>query len=97
MERLMIRSLRHVLPVVVLTFLGASASLAQGQTQPQSASKPAETSTIKMEDVSKWTQKQWNAAKAKWSEKKTKWNDYRRKQKLKVFQVEKVGSFFMSA
>jgi hypothetical protein len=97
MERLMIRSLRHVLPVVVLTFLGASASLAQGQTQPQSASKPAETSTIKMEDVSKWTQKQWNAAKAKWSEKRQSGTIVRRKQKLKVFQAEKVGSFFMSA
>jgi hypothetical protein len=93
MERLMIRSLRHVLPVVVLTFLGASASLAQGQTQPQSASKPAETSIIKMEDVSKWTQKQWNAAKAKWSEKKTKWNDCQTEAKAKSLSGRKSWQF----
>jgi hypothetical protein len=27
------------------------------------------------EDVSKWTRKQWDAAKAKWSEETAKWND----------------------
>ncbi len=26
------------------------------------------------EDVSKWTQKQWDAAKAKWAKQKDKWN-----------------------
>ena len=26
-----------------------------------------------MDDVSKWTQKQWDTAKAKWSKEKTKW------------------------
>ena len=71
----MIRLNSYVLSVVVLTCLGAGASLAQGQTQPQQAPKPADTSTMKMEDVSKWTQKQWNVAKAKWTEKKTQWND----------------------
>jgi hypothetical protein len=96
MEVLMIRSSRHVLPIVVLTYLGAGASLAQSQTQPQSAPKPAETSTIKMEDVSKWTQKQWNAAKAKWSEEKTKWNDCQTQAKAKNFQAIKAGSFFMT-
>jgi hypothetical protein len=29
----------------------------------------------KVDDVSKWTQKQWNAAKAKWSKEKVKWGD----------------------
>ena len=70
-----------VLSVVVLTCVGAGASLAQGQTQPQQ--KPAETSTMKMEDVSKWTQKQWNAAKAKWFQEKTKWNDCQTRAKAK--------------
>ena len=54
--------LNNFLSVVVLTCFAAGASLAQSQTQAQQAPKPAETSTIKMEDVSKWTQKQWNAA-----------------------------------
>jgi hypothetical protein len=48
----------------VFTYLAAGALLAQSQTQPQEAAKPAETSTMKMEDVSKWTQKQWKVAKA---------------------------------
>src|SRR5262249_9677784 len=75
MERFMIRLNSYVLPIVIVTYLAAGASLAQSQTQPQQAPKPADTSTMKMEDVSKWTQKQWNVAKAKWTEKKTQWND----------------------
>jgi len=59
----------RVLPIVIVTYLAAGASLAQSRTQPQQAPKPADTSTMKMEDVSKWTQKQWNVAKAKWTEK----------------------------
>ena len=92
----MIRLNSYVLSVVVLTCLGAGASLAQGQTQPQSAPKPAETSTMKMEDVSKWTQKQWNAAKIKWAKEKTQWNDCQTKQKPKIFQDIKAGGFFMT-
>jgi hypothetical protein len=53
----MIRLNSYVLSVAVLTCFGAGASLAQGQTQPQQAPKPAETSTMKMDDVSKWMQK----------------------------------------
>jgi hypothetical protein len=30
---------------------------------------------MKIEDVSKWTQEQWNAAKAKWSKETVKWAD----------------------
>ena len=62
----------HVLSLVIFAYFAAGAALAQNQTQPQST--PA-TSTTKMEDVSKWTQKQWDAAKAKWSEEKAKWGD----------------------
>jgi hypothetical protein len=38
---------------------------------------------MKMEDVSKWTQKQWNAAKAKWTKEKTQWNDCQTRAKAK--------------
>ena len=41
------------------------------QTQSQPAPKSAPSS--KMEDISKWTQKQWDAAKAEWSKETTKW------------------------
>jgi len=88
-----IRLHRYILSVVVLTCLGAGAPSAQSQTQPQQAPKPAETSTMKMEDVSKWTQKQWNAAKAKWSEEKTKWNDCQTQAKVKSLSGHKSWQF----
>jgi hypothetical protein len=84
MERLMVRLHSGVFSAVVITYLAAGASLVHGQTQTQPASKPPETSTMKMEqDVSKWTRKQWNAAKAKWSEEKTQWNDCQAQAKAK--------------
>jgi hypothetical protein len=46
-----------------------------------------------MEDVSKWTQKQWNAAKAKWSEEKTKWNDCQTQAKAKNLSGRKSWQF----
>ena len=51
----MFRLRSHVLSLVIFAYF-AGAALAQNQTQPQSTKPPA-TSTIKMEDVSKWTQK----------------------------------------
>ena len=40
---------------------------------PAPAQPAAKTPT--MEDVSKWTRKQWNAARAKWVKEKEKWGD----------------------
>ena len=48
---------------------------------------------MKMEDVSKWTQKQWNAAKAKWSEEKTKWNACQGQAKTKNLSGRKSWQF----
>jgi hypothetical protein len=92
MERLMSR-LNNFLSVVVLTCFAAGASLAQRQTQAQQEPKPAETSTMKMEDVSKWTQKQWNAAKAKWTEKRAQWNDCQTQAKVKNLSGRKSWQF----
>ena len=89
----MIRSNSYALSIVAFTYLSAGNSLAQSQTQPQQAPKPAETSTMKMEDVSKWTQKQWNTAKAKWSEEKTKWNDCQAQAKAKSLSGHKSWQF----
>lgn len=72
----MFRLRTDVLSLVIVAYFAAGAALAQNQTQTQPQStKPPATSTTKMEDVSKWTQKQWDAAKAKWSEEKAKWGD----------------------
>jgi hypothetical protein len=93
LERFMTRIRTYISPALILAcFVGAS-SLAQSQTQTQPTSKPAETSMPKMEDVSKWTQKQWNAAKAKWSEEKTKWNDCQNQAKTKNLSGRKSWQF----
>jgi hypothetical protein len=90
----MVRLYSRAFSMAVLTYLSAGASLAQSQTQTQPATKPAETSTMKMEeDVSKWTRKQWNAAKAKWSEEKTQWNDCETQAKAKKLSGRKSWQF----
>ncbi len=53
--------------------LAPTASIAQST--DQSMKDKARSTT---EDVSKWTQKQWDAAKAKWAKQKDKWNSCNR-------------------
>src|SRR5215831_15746579 len=93
----MTRIRTYISPALILAcFVGASfLAQSQTQTQPQThtTSKPAESSMPKMEDVSKWTQKQWNAAKAKWSEEKTKWNDCQTQAKAKSLSGRKSWQF----
>ena len=63
--------LRSQIATIIAVMLFATAAIAQ--MQPQPAPKSGASST--MEDVSKWTQKQWDAAKAKWSKETTKWSN----------------------
>jgi hypothetical protein len=71
-----------VLSIIAVLYIGAGAALAQAQasppppTSPPAASQPSTTSTA-MEDVSKWTRKQWHAAKARWVQEKEQWADCR--------------------
>jgi len=53
---------------LVLGAVTSGVALAQTTTPPSSASS-------KVDDVSKWTSKQWDRAKAKWAEEKKKWAD----------------------
>ena len=85
-----------ILTIMVLTVVATAPAFAQSQTQPQSATKPVATSTTKMEDVSKWTQKQWNAAKAKWSKEKVKWADCQKQATEKKLSGRENGSFLYS-
>ena len=62
-----------ILSIIILAQLATPPALAQTQTQQQS--KPGSTVTTKMEDVSKWSRRQWNVAKAQWSQEKAKWSD----------------------
>jgi hypothetical protein len=45
------------------------------ETQPQQAAKSAETSAMKMEDVSKWTQSSGRLRRPSGLKRKTQWND----------------------
>jgi uncharacterized membrane protein YeaQ/YmgE (transglycosylase-associated protein family) len=56
-----------ILSTIGLAQLATPTALAQTQTQQQS--KPGSKVTTKMEDVSKWSRRQWTQAKAKWSQK----------------------------
>jgi hypothetical protein len=92
MEALMARSCSRVFSMLVLTYLAAGVSLAQSP-QPQPAPKPTGTLTTQVEDVSKWTRKQWSAAKAKWSEETVKWNDCQTQAKGKKLSGRKSWPF----
>ena len=46
-----------------------------------------------MDDVSKWSKKQWNAAKAKWSKEKAKWADCQKQAKEKKLSGGKSWQF----
>jgi hypothetical protein len=59
---------KQIATIVAVTVLGTAAA---AQTQSQPAPKSAPSS--KMEDISKWTQQQWDAAKAEWSNQTTKY------------------------
>jgi hypothetical protein len=69
----MTRTRSSTLMIVALALGAAKFAYAQGQTPPPSTKPPAPA--MKIEDVSKWTQEQWNAAKAKWSKETVKWAD----------------------
>jgi len=64
--------------IAILAFVAAGAALAQTAAP---SSSPSSTTSSKIDDVSKWTSKQWNAAKAKWAKEKQKWADCEKQSK----------------
>ncbi|MDH2347959.1 hypothetical protein QCM77_32355 [Bradyrhizobium sp. SSUT18] len=80
-----------ILPIIILAQLATPAALAQTQTQQES--KPGSTVTTKMEDVSKWSQRQWTAAKAEWSQQKAKWSDCQKQADQKKLSGRKSWTF----
>ena len=89
----MTRIRASILSLSVLTLVATAPAFAQSQMQPQSTTKPAATVAQKAEDVSKWTQKQWNAAKAKWSREKVKWADCQKRASEKKLSGQGSWSF----
>jgi hypothetical protein len=54
--------------------LGAGTALAQTQSAPAKDTSVSAQASQTMTDVSKWTRRQWHAAKVKWVEEKDAWN-----------------------
>ena len=59
--------------LLAVALIGAGTAQAQMQTPAAPPSISAQASQT-VTDVSKWTRKQWRAAKVKWQEEKTAWN-----------------------
>ena len=79
------------LTTTMLLFL-VPAGWAQVLSQQKLEAKPSATSTT-MDDVSKWTTKQWNAAKAKWSKEEAKWAACEKQAKAKKLSGRKNWQF----
>jgi hypothetical protein len=78
-----------VVAAVVLGAVTSGLALAQTTTPPSSTSS-------KVDDVSKWTSKQWNRAKAKWVEEKEKWADCQKQSEDQDLKGRKNWSFLAS-
>jgi hypothetical protein len=78
-----------VVAAAVLGAVTSGAALAQTTTPPSSTSS-------KVDDVSKWTSKQWNRAKAKWAEEKEKWADCQKQSEDQNLTGRKSWSFLAS-
>jgi hypothetical protein len=87
--------------VAILAIATAGAALAQApapsspEPSPPAASKPSAASSA-AEDVSKWTRKEWAAARAKWAKEKDKWADCRKQAKDQNLKGRKSWSFLSS-
>jgi hypothetical protein len=78
--------------LVAAVILGAVTS---GLALAQTTTPPSSTSS-QVDDVSKWTSKQWNRAKAKWAEEKEKWADCQKQSADQNLTGRKSWSFLAS-
>jgi hypothetical protein len=87
--------------VAVLAIAASGTALAQAPapstppSSPPAASAPSSASSA-AEDVSKWTRKQWTAARAKWAKEKEKWADCEKQAKDQKLTGRKSWSFLAS-
>ena len=57
---------------------------------------PSSSTSSKIDDVSEWTSKQWNRAKAKWEKEKEKWTDCQKQSKDQNLTGRESWSFLAS-
>ncbi|MBV8837270.1 MAG: hypothetical protein JO000_12080 [Alphaproteobacteria bacterium] len=85
------RSCALLLSMVILGQLATPSALAQAPKKHQSTAES--TVATKMDDVSKWSRRQWNAAKAKWSHERAKWAGCRKQAHQKRLSGRKSWTF----
>jgi len=88
-----------LLSVAVVGLVMSGEVLAQTPA-PESSTPPKESLKAKVEakaeDVAKWSQKEWNKAKAEWAKEKEKWSDCQQKSKDQKLTGRKSWSFLAS-
>jgi hypothetical protein len=77
-----------LISAAILGVVTSGVALAQTQ-----ATKPESSSSSPIDEVSKWTTKQWNHAKAKWAKEKEKWADCQKQSKEQKLTGRKSWSF----
>jgi hypothetical protein len=82
----MMSFVRSVLVAAILGVVTSGATLAQTTTP----------SSFEIDDVSQWTSKQWNRAKAEWEREKEKWADCQKQSKDQNLTGRKSWSFLAS-
>jgi hypothetical protein len=83
-------SIRSALAAVaILGMVMSEAALAQ-------TTAPSSPTSSKLDDVSKWTTRQWNQTKAKWAKEKVKWADCQKQSKDQKLAGRKSWSFLAS-
>jgi hypothetical protein len=83
--------IRSALAAIAILSIIVTSGVALAQT-----TAPSSSTSSKLDDVSKWTTKQWNQAKAKWAEEKVKWADCQKQSKNQKLAGRKSWSFLAS-
>ena len=83
--------IRSALAAVAILGIIVTSGVASAQT-----TAPAPTTSSKTDDVSKWTTRQWNHAKAEWAKEKQKWANCQKQSKDQKLTGRKSWSFLAS-
>lgn len=78
--------------LIAAAVLGA---VAPGAAVAQTTESPPSTSS-RIQDVSRWTEEQWNSAKAEWSKEKERWADCEKQAQDQNLTGRKSWSFLAS-
>jgi hypothetical protein len=73
----------------MLGVITTGAALAQAPT-------PSPPTSSKIDEVSRWTEEQWNRAKAEWAKEKEKWTDCQKQAQDQKLSGQKSWSFLAS-